>query len=488
MISGRDITSLRHMKVVNSAAGDLYRCHAYHGEHKINGRYFMKRKIVSILLCAVMVAGLLSGCAKTNKTTDNSNNPAKDDTKTEATATPKAEDSKPAEINIFISQPEYADAMNELIDAYKKVAPNVTINYETTQNDYPTLLKAKLNSGDVPDIFSSTSGKEIDVYKEWSYNLADQALTKTMLPSVASSMQSSEEGGGVYGIAIKGNYFGMVYNKDIFSKAGITEFPGTVSAMKAACEKLSAAGYTPFTTGYSEWWVFKHVWQHFFAAAAKDAGTDVASLVKSFEEGKAKVKDYPELYNNFFDFVDLTVKYGDAKPLETALENEESAFASGKAAMVVGQGAWIEGDVKAITPDIQIGFNGYPVTEDASQCQVISGSDQALHVYKDSKSLQATLDFVNWWYTSDYGISWFTDVAGVVPPVKTTAQSNFDIIKQGSELEASVGAAPLGVCYSTDSWWQVFGELMQAYIAKTADKDATCASIEEQWSAIDGAQ
>lgn len=35
---------------------------------------------------------------------------------------------------------------------------------------------------------------------------------------------------------------------------------------------------------------------------------------------------------------------------------------------------------------------------------------------------------------------------------------------------------------------QVFGELMQAYVAGTADKDATCASIEEQWAAIDGAQ
>ena len=58
------------------------------------------------------------------------------------------------EIYMFISQPEYADAINELIEAYKEVAPDVTINYETTQNDYPTLLKAKLNSGEVPDIFS----------------------------------------------------------------------------------------------------------------------------------------------------------------------------------------------------------------------------------------------------------------------------------------------------------------------------------------------
>lgn len=61
-------------------------------------------------------------------------------------ASAKGDDS--GEIYMFISQPEYADAIGELIDEYKKVAPNVTINYETTQNDYPTLLKAKLNSGE----------------------------------------------------------------------------------------------------------------------------------------------------------------------------------------------------------------------------------------------------------------------------------------------------------------------------------------------------
>ncbi len=392
------------------------------------------------------------------------------------------------EIYMFISSPEYADAINELIDAYKEVAPDVTINYETTQNDYPTLLKAKLNSGEVPDIFSSTSGKEIDVYREWSYDLADQPLAETMLPSVASAMQSTEEGGGIYGLAIKGNYFGIVYNKAILEECGITEFPQTIDEMTAACEKISEAGYKPFTTGFSEWWVFKHIWQHYLAAAAENAGTTVAEMVAAFEKGEAKVADYPELYDNFFNFIDLAVQYGDDKPLETALENELAAYGSGEAAMVLGQGAWIEADSLAIDPELQVGFNGYPVTNDAAQCQIISGSDQALHVYNESEALQATLDFVNWWYTSDYGIDWFTNVAGVVPPVATTEESTFEVIKQGSALEAEKGAAPLGICYSTDSWHQVFGELMQSYIAGTADKDATCAAIEEQWAAIDGAQ
>ncbi len=227
---------------------------------------------------------------------------------------------------------------------------------------------------------------------------------------------------------------------------------------------------------------------HFFDAAAANAGISAAELVSGFENGTAKISDYPELYNNFFDFIDLAVKYGDDKPLETALDGEESAFGTGKAAMVLGQGAWIEADVLSIDPDIQIGFNGYPVTEDASQCQVISGSDQSLHVNKDSAVLQQTLDFMNWWYTSDYGKAWFTDVAGVVPPIKSDVQSNFEIIKQGDELAASAGAADLEIIYSTDSWHQTFGEIMQSYIAGDLDKDGACAQIEKQWQEIDGAQ
>jgi len=385
----------------------------------------------------------------------------------------------PVEINMFISMPEYADAVRALIDAYKTVAPNVTINYETTQNDYPTLLKTKINAGETPDIFTTTSGKEIDVYKDYSYNFADQPAAAAMDDAVRAMMMSGDE---VHGFALKGNYFGMVYNKAIFDQVGITEFPSTVEAMKAACEKIAAAGITPFSTGYAEWWVYKHVFQHFLDAATDNPG----ELVKKFAAGEAKISDYPVLYNNFFDFVDLTVKYGDAKPLETDLAAEEAAVGSGKAAMMVGQGAWVEADLLNIDPTLQIGFNGYPVTDNAAQCQIISGSDQAMRINKDSKVLSAVLDFVNWWYTSDYGKNWFCDVAGVIPPIKGAKVADLQIIKQGSELSATNGAAPLAVCYSTDSFHQAFGEIMQAYVGGTITKDEACSQIEAKWVELEG--
>ena len=453
----------------------------------------MKRKLLAAILSCAMTVTVLAGCGQTAEAPAgevttlpaDSSTPAADDA--EAPAADASADE--GEIYMFISSPEYADAINTLIEEYKNVAPNVTINYETTQNDYPTMLKAKLNSGEVPDIFSSTSGKEIDTYLEYSYDLSNDPIMTTMDPAVASSMSSTENGGkGCYGFAIKGNYFGIVYNKEMFETAGIAKFPETASELKDACDKLTAAGFKPFTTGFAEWWVFKHTYQSFVNAAADGAGISTADLVTKFEKGEAKVSDYPELYDNYFAFLDLAKEYGDAKPLETDLSAEEAAFANGEVAMVLGQGAWIESDVLSINPDIKIGFAGYPTTEDAAETKVISGSDQALHVNKDSKNLQATLNFVNWWYTSDYGKSWFTDVAGVVPPIVTDAPSEFEIIKQGAALSDEKGSGALAICYSTDSWHQTCGQILQSYIAGTISKDEACAQIEEQWAAIDGAK
>ncbi|MDD3661233.1 MAG: extracellular solute-binding protein, partial [Lachnospiraceae bacterium] len=176
----------------------------------------MKKKLVSVLLCAAMVSSMLYGCGSKTEEAPAADAATEETAEAEAPAeeaaaevTTEAED---AEINMFISSPEYADAINQLIAEYQKENPNITINYETTQNDYPTLLKAKLNAGECPDIFSSTSGKEIQTYLEYSYNIGSEPISESMSDAVKATMKSGEE---VHGFAIKGNYFGVVYNKAI---------------------------------------------------------------------------------------------------------------------------------------------------------------------------------------------------------------------------------------------------------------------------------
>lgn len=414
----------------------------------------MKRKLIIATICITLFTSLLVACGKKSGS---------------------------KEINIFISQPEYADAINTLIDEYKKVEPDVTINYETTQNDYPTLLKAKLNSGSIPDIFASTSGKEIEVYKEYSKDLSGEKLIDTMLTAVADTMKDAD-GKGVYGLAIKGNYFGLVYNKELFEQAGIDKAPETMDELKEAIDKLNAAGITPFSSGFAEWWVYKHLFQHFVGAAVKD----YPAFIKDMELGKDSLSNYPIIYDNFFEFVDLVKENGDAKPLESDLSTEIAALASGQAAMIIGQGAWVEADLLKINPDMKVGFAGYPVSNSPSDARVIGGSDQALRINKDSKNLQTVLDFVNWWYTSDYGKSWFVDIAGVVPPIGVSEESKYEVIKQGVASEIAKGSAPLGVIYSTDSFHTAFGEIMQSYVAGDKSKEDAVKEIEQKWIEIEG--
>jgi len=442
----------------------------------------MKKKLLSVLLCAAIALTMLAGCGGSGSDDNTSDTAGTASTAGAADTTAAAASDEPVEINIFISMPEYADAIEELIAAYKEEKPNVTINYETTQNDYPTLLKAKLNSGECPDIFASTSGKEIEVYLDYSQDLADQPLAEVMSDPVKEVMMSGDE---LHGLSIKGNYFGVVYNKAIFDEVGITEFPSTFQELEAACEAIQAAGYTPFSTGFAEWWVFKHVFQHYVNAAQPD---DVDGLIKAFASGEAHIADYPELYDDFFNFIDLAVKYGDSKPLESDLSTEVAALASGNTAMICGQGAWVETSILEINPEIQIGFNGYPINDDSTNLKVIGGSDQALRIYKDSAVLDEVLEFCNWWYTSDYGKQWFANVAGVIPPIVGVEAPDLEVVKQGDALVEANGSGTLAIVYSTDSFHQAFGEVMQAYIAGTLDKDAACAEIEVKWVELEGAQ
>ncbi|MDR3302986.1 MAG: extracellular solute-binding protein [Treponema sp.] len=393
-----------------------------------------------------------------------------------------ASSSGATELYMFISQPEYADAIRALLVEYKKVAPNVVINYETTQDSYPAMLKTKLNSGDTPDIFTSTAGAEIDSYKEYSLSLAGTPAAGAMIDAVADGFKSMIDGSGPYGFAIKGNFFGILYNKDIFERAGVTEFPQTLDALEAACEKIAALGVKPFTSGFGEWWVFKHTAMNFFGTASDDP----IALVKKFERGEAKISDYPRLYNDLFRYIDLVKKYGDDKPLETTLDREVAAFANGQAAMTNGQGAWIEEDSLKVNPSLRIGFDGYPVSNNPADCKVVTGADQAMRVSNKSKHQKELLDFVNWWYTSDYGKGWFANIAKVVPPIKAGTVPNLEVPKQGSALVAQEGSQPLTIIYSTDAFHTAFGEALQAYVGGAATKDQTCAKIEAQWKAIDG--
>ncbi len=416
----------------------------------------MKKRILSTILAGVM---LLSSCGSSTSSTSSNNK---------------------RELTMFLTSPEYAEAMQTLIDEYENVNPDVKIYYETTQ-DYNAMLRTKINAGEIPDFFHTSTGKEIQVYADYSYDLTNEPLVLAMDETVK---EMNSFNGQVLGLPIKNNVYGIVYDVDILEEVGYNNFPRTISEFEQLCIDLQSAGYQPITTGYAEWWVFKHIFQHYVNAAAIEANITTAELVDMFLNGEANIKDYPELYNDFFHFLDLTIQYGDSKPLEVDLNGEITNIAIKNSPIVVGQGPWIEADVLKINEDANLALAPYPINDDPSLAQIIKGPDLTIRINKDSENIEDAVDFANWWFTSDYGQNWFFEIANVMPPVTNVPSPEFNIVQTGEQDIETNGAGTLANSYSTDSFHQTFGELIQAYLGGSLTKDELCTQIEARWQEL----
>lgn len=430
----------------------------------------MLKRVMALSASLVLFGGLLAGCGGNNAEPAAGGN---------AATGGAAEEGKPVTINMFTASPEYTDAFNAYIAEYKKVKPNVTINLEIMQADYNTVLKSKIAAGSTPDVFQTTAGGDIDTFAEYSADLTNEPLAAAMTDAVRANMSSSD--GKVLGLPVKGNLFVLMYNKKLMTDAGISELPKTTAELDDTIAKLEAKGITPFANAYKEWWVWKHIFQHFVDAAATDAGSDAKTLVADFIAGKTTFQDHPVLNDNFFSFVDTTVKYGTDKPLERDSNAQVSDFALGKTAFMTGKGAWDEEAIKKITPDFDLGIMGYPVSEKAEQSQIITGADQALRINKDSIVAAETIEFFNWLYTSEYGINWFSGVAKVIPPIKDAPMPDLQMPKQMEEILKTEKSGDLSVNYSLDTFHQKFGELMQAYIGGSKTKAQAIDEIQKAW-------
>src|SRR5690606_9062915 len=119
------------------------------------------------------------------------------------------------------------------------------------------------------------------------------------------------------------------------------ELPKTIDELEAAAIKLQDAGITPFVNGYGEWWVLGNHFVNIPFAQQADPDAFIAGL----NDGSAKIPGN-EVFNQWVDLFDLTLKYGGKNPLQTDYNTQVTDFATGKAAMTQ-QGNWTQVQISA---------------------------------------------------------------------------------------------------------------------------------------------
>jgi raffinose/stachyose/melibiose transport system substrate-binding protein len=433
----------------------------------------MKKIKMLGLASAVALSAVVAGCAAKEEGGAASPSPG--------AASPAA--GQQVTIKMFQFKVEIADPLNRLIAEYQKENPNVKIQVDTVGGgaDYGAALLAKFNSGDKPDIFNNGGFSDLDKWIENLEDLSDQPWVKDLVPVAKEPMT---KGGKLYGQPLNLEGYGFLYNKDLFTKAGITSTPKTFSELEAAAKKLQAAGIQPFVNGYGEWWVLGNHFVNIPFAQQPDPNAFIDGLNK----GTSKITGN-EVFNNWVKLFDLQLQYGNKNPLQTDYKTQVTEFATGKAAMTQ-QGNWTQLEITQTNPNANIGFLPMPISDDAAANDKLPvGVPNNWVIHKNSAVKDEAKKFLNWMVSSETGKKFITNEFKFIPAFTTiTADEKLlgplanDIMtysKANKTLSWNWFKFPGGEASS-----KKFGDTMQAYVAKKVTKEQMLEEFQKTWDSL----
>ena len=165
--------------------------------------------------------------------------------------------------HITTGEPGKTDFAN-IAKAYTTAHPNVTIKITVLENEaFKTKLATSIQAGDVPDLFQSWGGgtmaaqADAGALKDITSDISSWA--GTINPGALSIYQYN---GKQYGVPWDMGMIGFWYNKDAFSKAGITAPPATWADYLADVTKLKTAGIAPLAIAGQDKWPSMHLWTY----------------------------------------------------------------------------------------------------------------------------------------------------------------------------------------------------------------------------------
>jgi len=204
----------------------------------------MRKRIMIILLCLVMVASVFAGCNK-------GNDPEKPGT------SPDSQGTKTLKLWSIATQSDaFSNSYQKAIADFENANKGVKIEHNTFENQsYKTKIKSAVGANDLPDIFYTwgggfskpfvATGKVLEVDKYY-------ADYKDQLPQVALSYATYD--GKLYGSTYTTPISVLFYNKKLLEANGL-QAPTTFDELVAACKTLKEKGVTPIGISGKDVWV-----------------------------------------------------------------------------------------------------------------------------------------------------------------------------------------------------------------------------------------
>lgn len=277
------------------------------------------------------------------------------------------------------------------------------INIQTVGGgeDYGAALRSKFASGDEPAIFNIGGPTDVIDWEDSLADLTDSAAAGAALEGTLDGVTKDDQ---VLGLPFNQEGYGLIYNTEIFEKAGINpadikDMASLEAAVKTLDEKKSDLGLEAvFALPAKETWVTGLHLSNAFISPEFDG-----NVTSAFESKTVDFK-YGDAMKNF---IDLQNKHS-VQPVVSLdySQQVEELFSTGKVAMIQ-QGNWVYGSIAGIDEELannKVGILPIPVPgykEDAIPVGV--PMYWAVNKNKDEKVIEEATKFLDWLYTSDEG-------------------------------------------------------------------------------------
>ncbi len=389
-------------------------------------------------------------------------------------------------VSFFTGKIETVDLLNEIIDGFNAANPGIVVEQEY-QNDASSIIKVKFASGEVPDVMTTYEQEFVDQGKYMDLSGMNEWWER-LIPSMRESCTDLKTG-KQYRVCTNMTMAGFFYNKEIFSKLGLT--PATtwdefVQNLTVIREKMPDVD--PWFIFGKEAWHLGHLIefiphgylkQSLGALECKTAMLNNDSAKLNFGASDGCMAVFAQ------NLLDLQAKGLINEDVLTATsDNCVEAFVTGKAAMF-SNGMWALSGILEANPDMadKIGFAPYPAYMPDSQPVVLCAEDSGYSISATTQNGDAAKAFLSYLFSAENqkkyaealgSPSAFTDVNAEWAPKAFAEEVNTALssaVNIGFTNEKPAG-------FSGDD----AGRMVQDLLAGTYDAQSFAQAYEKAWN------
>lgn len=444
----------------------------------------MKKKLLSALLSAAMVASLLIGCGAKEAEAPAAEAPAAEETVEEEATEEATEEVAAGEGQVYYLnfKPEQDEQWQALAKSYTEQTGVPVTVVTAASGTYEETLTAEIAKDEAPTLFQVNGPVGLANWSDYCYDLTGSEI----LSNLTSDSFALKNGDEVAGIAYVIESYGIITNVELLEKAGYTtddikSFEDLKKVAEDITARSSELGFSAFTStgmdGSSDW-RFK---------------THLANLPIYFEYQEDGISDTKAIKGTYLDnykqIFDLYINNSTCSPKELATktgDDAENEFAEGKA-VFFQNGSWEYGNLigKGMTDDQLKMIPIYVGAGDEANQGLCTGTENFWCVNNEAseEDIEATLTFINWCVSSDEGTQAMADMGFTIP--FKNAKENPNVFVQQDAAYTAEGKVPVSWNFTTmpsEEWKNGVGSALTAYAAGTGDWDAVVTAFVDGWA------